>query len=206
MKDAKKAIILQEGVPVEVKDISLATPIVIETKALLGKATKQFFSEISLEYHRKGQFIPELNINNGMIVSNIVTDEHYLIMANYKEFFQNQHISTITRMIECNSVATIEGIQKTADDFGNIRKGTVIKVKDLQVHVEAVSAELIQYNPGLHEEVEYRIYATAINDINVLDKVILDINGIKKEFKIKSLDFISFRGIVIIGVSSETRK
>lgn len=203
MIEEKRQIILDMGVPVQVKQTD--GTLLHETKSLIGKATKQFFSEISLEYHRKGIFVPEVTVSNGVFVDNMVTNETYLVVATMPELIMSEVGSTIARLIECNSKVTIKGISETADQYGNITTEPVTKADLMPVHVEAITAELRQYDPGLHPNVQYRIYSPSI-DLDVLDTVSLSVNGKTQKFKVEALDYISFQGIVLIDIASETRK
>ena len=54
MIDVKREIILEEGVPVEIYDAEMN--LLDETTALIRRATRQFFSEISLESHPRTVF------------------------------------------------------------------------------------------------------------------------------------------------------
>lgn len=203
MKDVKRQIILDEGTPVELID---STGAVVETtKALVGRATKTSQAEISLEAHRQGQFIPEVSVSNGHLVRNIPTDTYYLILASLDEVAQGEKIATITRMVECNSALTLERIEETADDNGNIKKATVTVADNLRVYVESGRAVLEQKMPGLQPDVEYRVYAPLL-DVKLLDKISLLINGKSVPFKVDATDYISFEGVVIIDVRTETRK
>lgn len=203
MKDIKRQIILNEGTPVEVID---STGVVIEsTTALVGKANKVSYAEISLEAHRQGQFIPEVQVGNGNLVRSVVTDTFYLVLASMDEIVQAEKIATICRMLECNSGMTLERIEETADDNGNIKKSPVKVADNLRVYVESGKATIEQKNPGLHPEVEFRVYAPLI-DIHLLDKITLNINGNQVPFKVDAVDYVSFAGVVIADVCTETRK
>lgn len=203
MKDVKRQIILDEGSPVEVID---STGVVVETtKALLGRANKVSYAEISLEAHRQGQFVPEITVHNGNLVRNAITDTHYLVLASMDEIVQSDKIATICRMLECNSSITLERIEETADENGNIKKSLVLVADELSVYVESGRAVIEQKNMGLLPEVEFRIYAPLI-DVKLLDKISLTINGKKSPFKVDALDFVSFEGCVMIDVCTETRK
>lgn len=123
--DEKRQLILDEGVPVEVHD-HIGT-LLHTTKALIGKATRQSMSEVSHEAHRKAHFIPELNIRNGLIVTNTVTQDKYLTLANMVEVYGTELVSTISRMVETNSSITVTGYVETADENGDITRGIKLR-------------------------------------------------------------------------------
>lgn len=202
MKDVKRQIILDEGTPVELID---STGSVLQTTtALVGKATKQSMAEIALEAHRQAQFVPELTVNNGTLVRSVVTDTCYLVLASLDEVVQGEKIATICRMLECNSSLTLERMMETADDYGNIKKAPVKVADNLRVYVESGRATIEQKKPGLQPEVEYKVYAPLI-DVQLLDKLTLNINGKQVPFKVDAVDYVSFMGVVIIDVCTETR-
>lgn len=201
MIDEKRLIILDEGVPVEVTDVLGST---VTTKALIGKATKQFFTEIAFEYHRVGIFVPELNVTNGCRILNTVTGESYLTLANMEEIIRGQKASTVARMVECNTSINVKTLGETADEFGNITNEDIVKYSDLKAYVEKVRDELKQYDAGLQPEAKYYLYAPAV-EINILDKIEMNINGKVLPLKVDAVDYISFPGNVIVTVCTETR-
>ncbi|NMA86024.1 MAG: hypothetical protein GX968_01725 [Tissierellia bacterium] len=203
MVETKREIILEEGIPVEVfdKDMNLLE----DTIALVGKATRQFFSEISLESHRQGQFFPELNIGNGLIVRNGVTDEDYIVVANYPEVIDRQMCTTIARMIVCNSKLTIKRMVETADRFGNIKREFKEVYKDLSIYAETLESKVTQKDPGKIMEVSYKIFAPGI-EIETEDQIQIVVGGKEIPFKLTGYDPLTFGGLTLIEVVSETRR
>lgn len=202
MFEGKSELILDEGVPVTVTDID--GTLLHTTTALWGKATKQFFSEISFEYHRSAVFIPEIVIGNGMYVNNSATSEIGLILANMPEVVQGVVLSRIARMVETNNAINVDTLVETADKDGNVTVVPQDVVSNLRVYVERVSGALTQFKPGLVEMVDYRIYAPAF-DLAVLDKLYINSNGNLVPMKVETLDYISFQGLVIITACTDTR-
>lgn len=198
----KRQIILDEGVPVDVYDYTGS--LLGSTTALIGKATKQAMTEISLEYHRKAHFVPDFDIPNGLIVHNKITNEKYLAVANMVESYGNEVIAKISRLVESNALVTIKGFSETADENGDIFRGEVDKATNLPVHVLPVTAELKQYQPGLHSDAEYVIFCPEM-DLDLLDMVDITKGTKKIPVKIVYVDILSFEGVVLINVCSETR-
>ncbi|SNS22147.1 hypothetical protein SAMN05446037_100688 [Anaerovirgula multivorans] len=202
MLETKREIIEDEGLPVTVFDGRNNE--LFSTTALVGKATRQFFSEISLESHRQGQFFPELQVKNGMIVRNNVTSEHYLVMANYPEVIEGALATTITRMISCNSKLKVFTIFESADTKGNITRSPVDKYSDIKVYIEFIGGGLEQKKHGQHYEMIYKVHAPYL-ELGNTDRLSIEINGSYKEFKLLSIDTTTFLGTSHITVSTETR-
>lgn len=202
MIETKRGIILEEGVPVSVFDKEEK---LFDTTALIGKATRQFFSEISLESHRQGQFLPQLDIHNGLIIKNKVIDNDYIIVASYPEVINQQKCTTITRMIVCNSKITIGRQTEIADDFGNIKKGFKSVCKDLSVYVETIDSEVKQVDPGKLHEVEYKIFAPNI-PLEIEDRLEIDVGGEMRPFKITGYNYLMFKGLTVIDAVTDTRR
>ena len=203
MIETKREIILEEGIPVEIFNKDGES--LFETTALIGKATRQFFSEISLESHRQGQFLPELDIHNGLIVENKVTNDDYIIVANYPEIIERQKCTIITRMIVCNSQITVSRLVRTADKFGNIKKDFEDVYKDLSVYAEPIDSEVKQTDPGKLYKTKYNIYAPNLA-IDIEDRLELEVGGEKKAFKLDGYDSLTFKGLTIIEVTTDTRR
>lgn len=202
MIETKREIILEEGVPVSVFDKENK---LFDTTALIGKATRQFFSEISLESHRQGQFLPQLDIHNGLIVKNRIIDSDYIIVASYPEIIDQQKCTIITRMIVCNSKITVGRQIEIADDFGNIKKGFENVCKDLSVYAEPIDSSVKQVDPGKLYEVEYKIFAPNIQ-LGIEDRLEIDVGGKMKPFKITGYDYLTFKGLTVIDVVTDTRR
>lgn len=202
MIDTKMAIILSEGAPV---DIISPAGITVSTTALLGRASKQFNNTVSLETHRRGQFLPSEVIDSGYVVKNTVTDDYCLVVARYPEVIQNQKASEICHMFVCNCTINISSLEETADDRGKVSVVPVSKVSGQRAYVQALTADLKQYDAGLHPDAEYRIFAP-YNNVTLLDKLTVLIGSKSIPLKVVHLDYLTYEGIITIQVCSETRR
>lgn len=203
MEETKRGIILEEGVPVEVYD---SNGVLVEsTHSLIGKAVKQSQSIISLEYHREGQFVSDSAISGGHIVKNSVIGDTYLTIASMNEVIGSELVAKITRMVVCNSTLTVEEYQEVADEFGNITRTKVPVIDGLNVYVESVDSELVQVKHGLLSTSDYLVFMPTV-DVEILDTITLSIHGNPVKFKVESIDNISYEGIAVLGVCTETRK
>lgn len=204
MIETKRAIILEEGTNVRVFN-PLNTELTYETIALVGKSTKQFFSEVSLESHRQLQFIPEDSIGNGYNVENLITGDEYIIVANYPEVIYNEICATVTRAIVCNTKMYVIRLVEDADRFGNITKKPKEVYSGLSVYAEAVDSKVIDTDPGKFLEVKYNIFAPNI-DVEITDRVELLIKGERVQFKLTGKDYTTYRGLTLLNLTSETRR
>ncbi|MGA4519202.1 hypothetical protein ACPA0F_18250 [Solibacillus silvestris] len=200
--EEKRQLILDEGVPVEVTDYT--GRLLFSTKAIIGKATKQALSEISHEYHRKAHFIPEVAVDNGLVVKNLVTGDNYITMATMTEAYGNEIVTKISRMALTNAFMTVTGLTETADENGDITKGEAVKAANLPVYVEILNAELKQYQPGQQTDAEYVVYCPVM-DYAVLDKVVINQGGRNIKVKMQYADFLTFEGLALLHVKTETR-
>ncbi len=201
MIEEKQDIILSEGVPVLVTDLSGT---VISTKALVGRASKQFDNTVSLEINRRAQFLPNIGVVNGCTIANVVTGEKYLIIATMPEVIAGGVASVICHLYLCNEIINVSGLTKTADDDGNITTVPVAKYTDTAVYIQPLTADLKAYDPGLHPDANFRIFAP-LSSVDLLDTVTVSSNSNAPTMKVVSVDFISFEGIVIIQTRTETR-
>jgi len=203
MIEVKREIILEEGVPVSVHDGDGI--LVEETRALIGKATRQFASEVSLESHRQGQFLPDIGLTNGLIVRNKVVNEDYIVVANYPEIIDQQLCTTIARMIVCNSKMTIGRLVEDADDRGKITRTFNEVYKDLSIYAEPLDSEVKQAEPGKAPKTWYKIYAPSIS-LDIEDQIQIDVGGVMMPFKLIGYDYLTFKGLTLLEVVTETRR
>lgn len=203
MIEIKREIIQEEGIPVSILDKD--TVLVEETMALIGKATRQFASEVSLESHRQGQFLPEVGVKNGLIVRNKVVDEDYIVVANYPEIIDQQLCTTIARMIVCNSKMTIGRLVEDADDRGKITRTFEEVYKDISIYAEPLDSEVKQVEPGKAPKARYKIYAPSIS-LDIEDQIQIDVGGVMMPFKLTGYDYLTFKGLTILEAVTETRR
>jgi len=203
MVEDKRDIIIEEGVPVKVKD-SLNN-VLYDSSALISRATKQFYAEVSLESHRMGQFLPEVRVGNGMIIENMVSDEVCIVVANYPEIINKQLCANIARMIVCNSTLVIKEFKEEADKYGNIKKTPIDKYPPLPVYAFMLDSTLESKSPGLFHEVIYKIYCPYI-DVTVEDTVFLEeVNGFTN-YRVIGINNLTFKGMTVLEVVTETRR
>lgn len=202
MFEEKRQIILDEGVEVDVKDYDGS--VLFTTKAVFGKSSRQSTTEIIVEYYRSGLFMPDVDIQNGHIVTINATNTDMLVIASMEEVVHGNKISTSTRLVECNRTINVSKQGETADEYGNIIVGEIPIVENMPVYMEKLNADLIQYSPGLLENVEYMIYAPAI-DLTPLDFISVNVRGRQVKLKVETTDYITFEGVVLIGVRTDTR-
>lgn len=204
----KTAIILGEGTPVEI--YNWKGDLLYKTKALIGKATEQSTSEFSIENHRRGVFVSSVEVKNGHIVKLTTTDEYYLVLATYRESFQNFHLSNIARLVRCNGDVMIDVIVEDADEFGNIFTGRKIIVENLKVYTELRGGGIESYKPGIRSIVTHDVYMPMIDlpeksGLDVLDQISIKMNGEYNVYKVEFVDYLSYDGIMVVRVSTETR-
>lgn len=197
----KRDIILSEGVPVELTDMGGNN---VQTIALLGRANKQFNSTVSLESHRRAQFLPDIEVDSGDIVLNTVTNERYIIVAAYNELIQAAVAAVIGHAILCNTKLTVSRMVEVVNARGDIVKTDTVQYEDIDVFTQAMTSEMRQQNPGLYVDAEFIIYAPAI-DINSLDKISLLAGTRSTTLKVVDRDYISYPGLVLIQACTETR-
>ena len=198
----KHRIINRQGVSVEVISPS---NVITPTKALVGRATKQFNSTLALEHFRRGYFLPSITVDGGYLVHNLIANEYYLTVAMYPEIINGQLASNVSHMVVCNSTLDIMGDDiETADDRGNITKTPQVKVTDLRVYTQAASGDLKLYETGLHPETEYVIFAPGMV-IAPLDRVTLKDTVQTIPLKVIHTDYTSYPGVVVLQMKSETR-
>lgn len=197
----KRDIILSEGVPVEVTDLAGNT---VPTIALLGRASRQSNAIITLEAHRRGNFLPEIEVDSGDLVHNTIANENYLVVGQFKELIHSEVAAIVAHMVLCNTKLTVSSIGETVNERGDIVQVDLIKTDGLDVFVQYLNSSVRQQMPGLFLEAEYLIYAPAI-DVELLDKVSLTAGARNLPLKVVHLDYITYPGVVLVQACTETR-
>lgn len=203
MIDTKRDIILSEGSEVVVSQV---TGVPVTTLMLIGRATKQFNSAVSLEAHRRAQFLPEIDVRPGSIVDHTAFGEKYIVVGTMVEILQGMKACVAAHMFTCNAKIAVSGITETLTAKGDVKKEDTVKFTNLDCHAQASRAAMQQKDPGIFIENEYLIYAPATTPITSLDKLKLTANGMTIPLKVVDTDYFTYPGLVEIQVCSETRK
>lgn len=199
MFSEKRDIILSEGVSLLVeKDGTQFT-----TTALIGLDSQR--SSTGVVYQRRGHFLPDSGVTSGCLITNEQANETYLALYAMNEIAQGEPISIMAKLVICNTTLRVSGIEETADKYGNIKRIPVIKVDGLKSYTTPITAELRQYNPGLHPDADYQVYAPFF-EFDLLDQITLVGAGGELPVKVMATNYLTFSGVVVLDVSTETRK
>ena len=200
----KHRIIKKEGSVVDI--IRHDGSIIKDVCALIGRATKSFDNSITLESNRRGHFIStEYPLDNGFVCYDRKLDAYYLMVAVYHEILEGNLATYASHMLKTNSTITVYGYTEDADEDGNITKQKTLKYVDVKVFTRSRDLDLKRTEPGIREHNEYNIFAPNIQ-VNSLDHVVLSAGNLEYDFKVISADYISFSGLVILTLESETRR
>lgn len=203
MVNEKARIIKKLGISTTVKYPDGTTA---DVKCLVGRASTIFNSMLSLEAHRKGDFLIEDNVVGGCLITNTLSGETYLSVATYPATFQNMLLSRLSHMLVCNAKVSVQRYARQADDNGNVTTIPVDIVSGLDVYIQVVDQQMRQYDPGIHIDSEYVIYCPSV-DLQSLDKVTLvGYDGKSITLKAVTVDNLTYPGISYIQVMTETRK
>lgn len=205
MKQYKSTIIRKYGTTVNVKRFYDKGVDERETKALLGRGTRNNVNMFKLATQKEGIFLPDFDVVSGDYVENKNHNEMYVVVGTHQEYDGNRTLSIVTNLLKCDYKATIKGHTRTTDSRGNLKSVFGDKYVDVPCYVEKVSANLRQYEPGLHPETEHKVYLTDI-DVTEVDQLVLNINGRDKPFKVLTTDYISFPNLLVLEIGGDIRK
>jgi hypothetical protein len=192
----KYKIIQKEGSPVTVDGSA--------TKALIGRGSSHTSSIISVEAVRKGYFFPDAEVGNGSIVTNEITDETYLVVATYPEEYSGKVLSINTSMYVCNATVDIQSVITEYDENGDKTTKPNDVLSDGPCYLQRVSAELKQYDSGIHPDAQYIIFVTAC-EAGLMDTIAVKNHEPPLQFKAVDINNFIFEGITRIQVKAETR-
>jgi len=198
----KQKIINLKGSPVLIYTVDEN---VIKTMSIIGRASTQFNSTLSLEAHRRGHFFPEIDIKNGYLVEDTLKKETYVCVANYSEVIDGSITTTVAHMLVCNGNIKATREVEVGDDRGKVTKTSITIVEDYKVCIETKKQELKQFKPGLHPDFDYEIYAPYF-EVKLLDSIEVKNDNQTLQLKVESFDSITYPGLVVIQLSTETRR
>jgi hypothetical protein len=197
----KQKIIKSQGSTVTITNLAGQ---ITTTKALIGRASKQFNNLLSLEAHRRAHFLPNLNVDSGFMVSNTVLNEDYLCVAVYPEMYIDKITSIATHMLLCNGLLTVKRDVKTGDDRGRVTTTTEDIVVNKKIYNQKITQELRLFDSGLSPTAEFLMYSSTF-DIQLLDRVTVT-NGVQVlKLKVDAVDKVTYPGLAIIQLCYETR-
>lgn len=206
MKDYKSTIIRKYGTSVEVQrylgDMPTRT---LETKVLLGRATRTNANLKTSESQKEAIFLPDFDVDAGDFVINKNHNEDYVVVTTHQEYDGNRTLSIVANLLKCSHKLTLKGNSKMADDRGNLKTTFGEKYKDVPCYLEYVSSQLRQYEPGLNPDTEYLIYTTDLN-IDLTDQIKISFGKREMTFKVVFVDYTSFPNLAVIEVAKDIRK
>lgn len=205
MKTSKVKFIKKYGTEVKVRKFVSGVFNEYSTKALLGRGSRTNSMMRLLQTLKEGIFLPDDDIDSGYFVESLVNNETFIVGGTHAEIERNEVVSIVANLLLCNSLMTIKGQKKVADTRGNLKTEFVTICTDLPCHIQEVSNELRQYEPGLLPETEYMVYSTAL-DVAETDQLVLAVRGRSESFKVLSKDYVTFPNLVIIQVCRDIRK
>lgn len=201
MISTKERIIRTHGTDVTIYDTVLSN---YDTVALFGRASKQFNSLISLEAHRKGMFLKDDEVHGGYTVHNHKTNEHYLCVSMYNELIGGEVAAVFSHMVECNSELELSRNKPVADQYGNISKDMVTEVTNVKAFLEADTEALKQHKPGKRPENSYIIFSPSF-EVHLMDRIRVKSDHVWFDLKVTHVNYLSYKGVVIMHVETETR-
>lgn len=206
MKNYKSVIVKKYGTPVEVHRYLGDLPIrILETKAVLGRATRSNTNLKTSENQKEGIFLPRFEIDGGDFVINKVHGEDYVVVTTHQEYDGKDTLSIVANMMKCSYRMTLKGNTRVTDARGNLKSAFGEKYKDVPCYLEQISNELRQFEPGLNPDTEHRIYTTDL-DIELTDQVVITEGRRELVLRVVALDYFSFPGLVVIEVAKDIRK
>lgn len=205
-KDYKSTIIRKYGTEVEVQRYLGDMPTrSLDTKVLLGRATRTNTNLKTSESQKEGIFLPDFDIDAGDFVINRNHNEDYVVVTTHQEYDGNKALSIVANLMKCNHKLTVKGNTKVADGRGNIKTTFGEKYKDVPCYLEHISSQLRQYEPGLNPETEHRIYTTDLN-LELTDQIVVVFGRREMVLKVVAVDFTSFPNLAVIEVAKDIRK
>lgn len=205
-KNYKSTIIRKYGTSVEVQRYEEGMPTrSIDTKALLGRATRSNTNMKTSESQKEGIFLPDFDIDAGDFVINKAHKEDYIVITTHQEYDGDRTLSMVTNMMKCNQKLTLKGNTKIADNRGNIKTVFGVKYENVPCYLEQVGSELRQYQPGLNPETEHLIYTTNLS-MELTDQITVKYGKTELIFKVVGVDYISFPNLAAIEVAKDIRK
>lgn len=177
----------------------------VDTTAVIGRATTQFDRILALESHRKGHFLPDVELKPGFMVRNNYAQEDYLIVATYPEIYRETVLCNVTQMVQLNCFIWVKREIKTVDVNGVAKKEITSIVNSRRCHLQSKIEDLKSYDVGINPNCTFVIYCSYFS-ASELDVVTIEYNGKILPVKVVSYDILSYSGIILLYLKSETRK
>lgn len=205
IRNQKVAIIKRQGTDVEVHRLNLATPLILKTKALIGRGNRSNTNMKQLESQKEGIFYPDMDIDGGDFVYNHPLNESYVVAGVHQESYGNSILSKVVNLLKCNRYMTVGKMVDGTDGRGNLTKVFETTVEDMPCYLQEVTADLKQTDPGLHPEAEYRVYTTKLT-VEYDDQISFEVAGTDETFKVVARDYTTFPGMLVLEIRRDIRK
>lgn len=202
INNERAKLIQRHGVSVDVRPFNASTGTL--TKALIGRASAQFNSLLSLEAHRKLHVLPDVDIKSGYLVTDTITGERFLATAEYLDMVENNVSVIAYHALVINCAISFQMEVSTADDNGNVTT-LLTDAPEIPAYIEINNMDLGQFKPGLFPEADYVVFCPFF-DAGLLNRVLVKKGTQSFPVKVVGFDQLSFTGTTVLYVKTETRE
>lgn len=179
------------------QDCTINRSVPVPSKASVKRSTKSSSNPGAREAYWEGTILSDSNLQSGEVIT--IGNNKYLVQS-----ANHDPASEEIAFFAAKSNATVqhERLENTVDDYGNLVQGWETKNENVPAFVQAVTAALRQFDPGLLEQTRYTIQVSKSLGVLMRDRFVFEDDN---NYEVVSIDSVGMAGLLKLQLAVDTR-
>lgn len=171
--------------------------------ALKGKAGKitRATNPWASQYLKTAIFSADELINSGEIIHDKTQDIYYFVYTLQKQYINTSLTAQSINLLRADKACEIQRLQGQAGPFGGTQQTFVSQAQDIKCHIREISADLRTDRPALLERAAFLLYMQSTEDLQILDRVVID----AQNYQVEHIDKTIIQGLFEAQLSLDKR-
>jgi hypothetical protein len=175
----------------------------VENIELKGKAgmINRATNPWATQYLKQAIFSADEIINPGEIIRDKTQDIYYFVYTLQREYISTILTAQVINLLKADKFCEIQRLQGQAGPFGGTKQEFVTQAQDIRCHLREITADLRTERPALLERASFLLYMQNNEDLQILDRAIID----AQNYQVEHIDKTIVQGLFEAQLSLDKR-
>lgn len=171
---------------------------------ILGKswANRRIANYWLRQYVLNVMFIGSPEIFGGDVIRDVKRSKYYFVYNLHKLTLRENVIEQNGTLLYINKACEIQRLQGTVGPFGGTKQSFSSQVTDVRCHLREITADLRTERPGLLERASSLLYTQNDENLQILDRIIID----SVNYQVEHIDKTTYQGLFEAELSLDKRE
>lgn len=179
------------------QDCTINRLVPVASKVSIKRSTKSSTNPGARAAYWEGTILSVDNLQSGEVIT--IGGNKYLVQSTDYDPASEE---TAFFAAKSNAIIRHERLEDTVDDYGNLVQGWGVKNRNVPAFVQAVTAALRQFDPGLLEQTRYTLQASKSLDVLMRDRFVFENDN---NYEVVSIDSVGMTGLLKLQLAVDTR-